>query len=125
MEETDFIAPVGLLTESLFPGQTLLTLVTAWLTEAESKAAAADTLERRNEATRAWVYYRAYFDVWQRLSSNPSQLSLDGTSYGMGQDQINSFLALWKSYRADYDAAMGLVRGEAIASKSAKAHATW
>lgn len=125
MEATDFIAPTGLLTESLFPGQTLADLVTAWLAEAESKAAAADTLEQQNEAIAAWVYYRAYFDVWQRLSSNPSQLSLDGTSYGMGQDQINSFLALWKSYRADYDAAMGLDRGETIVSRSTKAKATW
>lgn len=125
MDVTDFIAPVGLLTPTLFPGQNLETLVAAWLTEAESKAAAADTVERQTEATRAWVYYRAYFDVWQRLSSNPSSLSLDGTSMSMGQDQINSYLALWKSYRGDYDAAMGLNRGEVIVSRSAKATATW
>jgi hypothetical protein len=125
MDVTDFISPDGLLTTALFPGQNLETLVSAWLTEAEARAAAADTVERQTEAVAAWVYYRAYFDVWQRLSSNPSQLSLDGTSYGMGQDQINSYLTLWKSYKADYDAAMGLTRGEMIVSRSAKANATW
>lgn len=125
MDVTDFISPDGLLTAALFPGQNLEAMVSAWLTEAESKAAAADTVERQTEAARAWVYYRAYFDVWQRLSSNPSSLSLDGTSMSMGQDQINSYLVLWKSYRGDYDAAMGLNRGEVIVSRSAKATATW
>lgn len=125
MDVTDFISPDGLLTADLFPGKNLEAMVSAWLTDGETRAAAADTLERRNEAATAWVYYRAYFDVWQRLSSNPASLSLDGTSMSMGQDQINSYLTLWKSYRGDYDAAMGLNRGEIIVSRSARTVATW
>lgn len=125
MDVTDFISPDGLLTADLFPGKNLEAMVSAWLTEAEIKAAAANTVERQTEATRAWVYYRAYFDVWQRLSSSPSSLSLDGTSYAMGQDQINSYFNLWRSYKGDYDTAMGLTRGEVTVSKSVKATATW
>lgn len=125
MEETDFIAPVGLLTAALFPGQNLEAMVSAWLTEAESKAAAAATPEQQNEAIRAWVYYRAYFDVWQRLSSNPASLSLDGTSMSMGQEQIASYLNLWKSYQGQYNDAMGLAKGKPVVSKSVKAVATW
>lgn len=125
MEPTDFISPAGLLTTDLFPGRDLTALVEAWLAEAESKSSAAATLEQQNEAIKAWVYYRAYFDVWQRLSSNPSSLALDGTSMSMGQEQIASYLNLWKSYQGQYNDAMGLAKGKLVVSKSVKAVATW
>lgn len=125
MDVADFIAPVGLLTPTLFPGQTLETLVAAWLAEAETRAAAAATLEQHTEAVRSWVYYRAYFDVWQRLSSNPASLALDGTSYGMGQEQIAAYLNLANSYQETFNQAMGLVKGKPIVSRSARTVATW
>lgn len=121
----DFISPEGQLTPDLFPGRDLASLVSAWLTDANVRSAAADTVDQQEQAAIAWVYYRAYFDVWQRLSSNPASLSLDGTSYNIGQDQINAYFGLWRSYKADYDAALGLKRGNVVASKSAKAAATW
>ena len=125
MDETDFISPVGFLTPDLFPGRDLTTLVTAWLADAVSKASAAATLEQLNEAVKSWVYYRAYFDVWQRLSSNPSSLSLDGTSMSMWQEQIASYLNLWKSYQGQYNDAMGLAKGKPVVSKAVKAVAAW
>lgn len=124
-EIDEFISPEGQLTPDLFPGRELALLVSAWLTDANVRSAAADTVDQQEQAVLAWVYYRAYFDVWQRLSSNPASLSLDGTSMSMGQDQINAYFNLWRSYKADYDAALGLKRGSATASKSAKATATW
>ena len=125
MEVADFISPVGLLTAALFPGQNLEAMVSAWLTEAETRAAAAATVEQQTEAVKSWVYHRAYFDVWQRLSSNPASLSLDGTSYGMGQEQIAAYLNLANGYLDSHHAAMGLVKGKPIVSRSTKTVATW
>lgn len=124
MDIADFLSPVGLLTADLFPGQNIEAMVAAWLIQAEQHAAAAPT-DRQAEAAEAWVYYRAYHNVWQRLSSNPASLSLDGTSYSMGQEQIAAYRSLWMQYQADFGQVMGVTQDHGAVSKVARTVATW
>lgn len=119
LEPDDFIAPVGLLTPDLFPDGDIEVRVATWLSEAEGKAPASEP------AQRAWVYYRGYFDVWQRLSSNPASLSLDGTSMSMGQEQIASYRTLWMRLLADFNQAMGAPTTRPLRSSSEPAVAKW
>ena len=43
----------------------------------------------------------------------------------MGQEQIASYLNLWKSYQGQYNDAMGLAKGKPVVSKAVKAVAAW
>lgn len=68
----DFIAPTGELTADMFPGDTLSTNITAWLAEAVVKAADND------DAQKAWVYYRAWTGVANRLGTTPAEVGIEG-----------------------------------------------
>jgi hypothetical protein len=68
----DFIAPTGELRADMFPGDTLATNITAWLTQAAVKAPDND------DAQTAWVYYRAWTDVANRLGTNPAEVDIEG-----------------------------------------------
>lgn len=62
MEPGSFIEPEGMLSEGMFPGGDVEELVTAWLTDAEART--------DDEAKqRAWVYYRAYTSIADRLNA--------------------------------------------------------
>lgn len=69
---TDFIAPEGELTADMFPGDTLATNVQAYLDQAELKAA------DNEDAQTAWVYYRAWTAVANRLATEPSSIDIEG-----------------------------------------------
>lgn len=60
MQPGDFIEPHGDLSEGMFPGVDLEEYVTAWLTDAQART---DDEARQ----RAWVYFRAYTSVANRL----------------------------------------------------------
>lgn len=68
----DFIAPTGELTADMFPGDTLSTNIDAWITEAEAKAASND------DAQKAWVYYRAWTGIANRLGTTPAEVDIEG-----------------------------------------------
>lgn len=60
MEPSDFISPTGDLTEGMYPGEDVEELVTAWLQDAQAR-----TSDEARQA--AWVYYRAYRHVANRM----------------------------------------------------------
>ena len=58
---SDFIEPAGELAPALFPGETLTTLVTAWIEDAEAR------YEDDETAQSHWVLHRAYTTVANRF----------------------------------------------------------
>ena len=56
----DVLTPKGNLTEAMFPGGDLDELAGAWLVEAQGKTPS-------EPAQKAWVYYRAYDHVLDRV----------------------------------------------------------
>jgi hypothetical protein len=105
---TDLEQPEGELSESLFPGGDFDTLLAGWLavaiTSVEGNSNIAAT--NQNSAAAAWVYYRAYSHVAQRLASSPVRVatSVDGSvSKEMAQDQRTYFINLAKQWKATFD----------------------
>lgn len=107
----DLIQPTGELSESLFPGNDFDLLVGGWLGQATTLVDANSAIATANQnlAAAAWVYYRGFSHVAQRLASSPVSVSAshDGSmSKTMSSDQRAYFVALakhWKSIFDDYD----------------------
>lgn len=72
MAVSDFIAPDGELTPDMFPGDTLSANIGAYLAQAAVKAPDND------EAQTAWVYYRAWTAVANRLGTAPAEVDIEG-----------------------------------------------
>lgn len=71
------VQPTGLLDEALFPEGNLLYLADGWLQNAISKAAVNASTDPDGAAT-AWVYYRGYTAIADRLANAPSTIMVDG-----------------------------------------------
>lgn len=74
----DLKQPTGELDESLFPTGNIDSLVAGWLAQAADEVANI-TAADQDAAARAWVYYRAYSHVAQRLASSPANVVIDST----------------------------------------------
>lgn len=96
---TDFVAPTGELTADMFPGDTLSTNVAAYLTQAQSKAPSND------DAQTAWVYYRAWTAIANRLGTNPAEIDIEGEgSTRLLREQIAFAQSRASYWRAEYEA---------------------
>lgn len=88
------IAPAGEIERAMFPdddGDQLKARVTIWLNEATSRVAAVAAAEVDN-ATRAYVNFRAFRAVYLRLSALPTSVSItDEGSHGYTADQAVRF----------------------------------
>jgi hypothetical protein len=105
VEIGDFIHPSGELLPALFPNENLTNLVTTWLAEAATKVATfpAGSVDA---ATAAWVYYRAFSAVANRLAATPTReayfndvdrwVSADRVEFfrGQAQQHLQTFQAL-------------------------------
>jgi len=95
----DFIAPTGELRADMFPGDTLATNIAAWITSAEAKAPDND------DAQTAWVYYRAWTSVANRLGTNPAEVDIEGEG---GVKTLKEQIAFAQSraayWRSEYEA---------------------
>jgi hypothetical protein len=105
LTDQDVTQPLGELDSSLFPGSNFAELVNGWLYQAQQKVqanagiAAAD----HNDAAAAWVYYRAYSHVAQRLAASPTSVSVGGKiSRSMAADQRKHFFQLAAEKLAEY-----------------------
>ncbi len=82
----DLLSPVGRLDPAvLWPGETTQQVqlrVQAYLTDATTRTAAFTDETTGDEARTAWVYYRAYDAVYQRMVSLPSAVAF--TDEGSG-----------------------------------------
>lgn len=104
----DLIQPDGELSESLFPGGDFNVLLSGWLGQATGKVEAntAITTANQNDAAAAWVYYRAYDHIAQRMASSPVRVStsIDGSvSKEMAQDQRQYWFNKALLKKADYE----------------------
>lgn len=104
----DLIQPTGELSESLFPGSDFSMLVGGWFGQAETlvEANTAIAATSHNLAAAAWVYYRAYSHVADRLASSPVSVSVshDGSmSKTMSTDQRKYFIDKATAKLAQYE----------------------
>jgi len=111
LSESDFTEPEGELRSDMFPGVDDLEAgggyLETWLGEADSKVSASTqkmTSREKKTAKKAWVYARAYRQVWLRLTTNPREADLeeDG-SLRYSDDQVAAFKARADSYEETYE----------------------
>lgn len=69
----DLVQPAGELSDVLFPDGNIGELVAGWLRDAKTKVANVAETEQ-DGAAAAWVYYRAYRHVADRMASAPSHM---------------------------------------------------
>lgn len=97
MTPAEFIEPAGDLTTEMFPGKDLPVFVQAWLSEAEGKTSLV-------AAQRAWVYYRAFSHVANRLNAGlasdrkaDAAASLDASQFRYWRDLANERLSEYQT----------------------------
>ncbi len=101
---TEFVYPLGKLRADQFPNDDLATVVSAWLDEAGGKVVDIDaTLV--DEATRDWVYYRAFSSIADRLALEPDEVTADGMSRSISNERIQHFRNLAASHLEQFRAA--------------------
>lgn len=96
----DLVQPVGEIDSGLFPNGDIDLLVTSWLSQAVAKVEANTgiTTANQNAAAAAWVYYRAYTLVADRLANTAQTIMVDGqVTRTTGADQRKYFAG-----RAEY-----------------------
>lgn len=74
----DLLQPAGELDESLFPADNCNDFVAGWLSQAADKvlASANITAADQDKAAAAWVYYRAYTWVANRIANTPESVTV-------------------------------------------------
>lgn len=72
----DLKQPTGELDDAMFPSGDIDNLLSGWLLQAETKVADFST-DTQDEAAAAWVYYRGFTAIAQRLAATPSSRSVD------------------------------------------------
>lgn len=105
----DLTQPEGELSETLFPGGNFDMLLAGWLGQAVALVEANPAIASANQnlAAAAWVYYRAYDHIAQRMASSPVRVatSLDGSvAKEMAQDQRKYWFDKAVAKKADYEA---------------------
>ncbi len=126
----DFKEPLGELQDELFPSG-LDTLLSGWLAQATVKVTAATGIANQDAAAEAWVYYRAYNHIAQRMNAEAAQASLEsGVSRTIASDQRAYFSARAIYWLDAYDALDTIVTvAEATTvvppSHSVRIRATW
>lgn len=92
----DLQQPTGELDCALYPNADSDELIDGWLTQAIEKVTAAGVgAADQNNAAAAWVYYRGYAHVAQRLASEPASVALDSTiTRSIASDQRKYFAGL-------------------------------
>lgn len=101
----DLIAPAGKLQPNLFPGEDLPTYVAAWLSQAGTKLGNIPG-GYQDAARAAWVYYRAYAHIADRLAGTPNSASVDSAaqvSQSIGKDRIAYFSNLSNRYLEEFE----------------------
>jgi len=108
---TGFISPLGDLTTSLFPNEdrnALSVRVSAYLEaapdDARVQAIIAADATKTDAATRAYVYWRAYRAVVQRMNTEPLTVSVtEKGSHGYSAAQIGAMQQLADGYDQQLD----------------------
>jgi len=107
----DFTEPEGELRPEMFPGVSDLEAtdgyLDTWLGEANTKVSASNaslSSDEKEDAKKAWVYYRAYHQVWLRLTTNPRQedLNEDG-SLRYSEEQVKAFEELAATHKETFE----------------------
>lgn len=126
LQSGDFVEPKGELREDMFPGVDDLTAtgghIETWLGEAQDKTDDEDAQEH-------WVYYRAYHQVWLRLTTNPQQADLDEEgSLRYTDKQVASFKELADQHREEFEDVVGETdepQGRSVRSQSRSSTTSW
>lgn len=101
LDASDFVPPGGELKEQMFPDRdNLANAIQGWIQTANTKLASDFSGAVPDEAVEAFVYWKAYWDVYLRMSAEPQSLGVSETlNYQYVQAQAERFkdMALeWK-----------------------------
>lgn len=130
LSTVNFIEPDGELQEDLFPSG-LEDLLDGWIAVATVKVEAAAGITNQNAAVEAWVYYRAYSHIAQRMGGDAAKASLSsGSSREFTPDQRAYFASRAAYWLAKYEALDTVVTEEEAAvavppSGSVRLRPTW
>lgn len=106
---TDLTQPDGELSAFLFPNGDFATLLAGWLSQSATlvEANIGIAAANQNNAAAAWVYYRGFTHIAQRLAALPVSVSTahDGSmSKTMSSDQRAYFVSMAKHWKSVFDA---------------------
>jgi hypothetical protein len=115
LSAADFTEPDGQLRADMVPGVDDLEVtdgyLDTWLSEAEQKvsgSSASLSPGEKEDAKEAWVYYRAFHQVWIRLTTNPRQADLDEDgSLRYSDEQVAAFKELADQNRESFEEIVG------------------
>lgn len=85
--------PLGELTRSMFPDDTLEDVAAIWFDDATEQTASITDSDLQDAAFKAWVYYRAYSVVANNIAMRPTSSSYFGSerSETWGADRIKFY----------------------------------
>lgn len=89
----DLTLPNGELSTDLFPDN-CETLLVGWLQQAAAKVEASEgiTTAEQNEAAAAWVYYRAYTAVADRMAQEAESITVGPRTERTGANRFKYFM---------------------------------
>lgn len=117
LKENDFIQPYGSLEPDQFVEVTdcLEDSVQKWLWLASKKTEAITHDESRRAAMEDYVYWKAYFALWQYWNTQPVEVSLDEKTTRWTNAQIQAIRTLWERHQENFMAALAALSSGAYA----------
>lgn len=111
LKEQDFIHPYGQLDPKQFAQVTdcLEDDIQKWLWLANTQTQSIVHEESRRCAIEDFVYWKAYFALWQFLNSQPIETSVEEKTIRYIGGQIQSVRTLWESYQEKYMTALAAI----------------
>lgn len=108
LKHNDFIYPYGKIQEKDFCEVTedLEGDVKKWLTVANRKTECISHIESRRNAVEDYVYYMAYFALWQKMNTEPVEVSRDEKTTRFVSPQLTQMRRLWEEHKRCFDEAI-------------------
>ena len=102
---TDFTPPEGDLKEQMFPDrQNLTDAIQGWINAANTALSGELSGAALDDGVEAWVYWKAYRDVYLRMSSEPQSVGVSETvNYQYVQAQAERFKELSDEWKETLD----------------------
>ena len=107
------IQPRGELSQSMFTGCDLNTMLEGWIAQATAKVEADPDIASasKQQAIQAWTYYLAYMYLADAVGAMPSSVSINNgaDTVSHGQERLNYWIQRALAKRAEYLELVGFV----------------
>lgn len=118
----DLIVPLGELKQEYYPDEDASNFedrVTSYLSDASAKVSQSGISgDAADRATKAWVYYRGFSDILNRLIVSPSSADVkDSTSISYSVAQLRILEARVEAYRLAFESEVPATSGDVTSGR--------